>query len=254
MPILDVTGPVQKLSRAHDHVKNLGLEIRAFHKTHALKVIAQNDTETGKQHFVLFGIGQFPEHWPCLIGDCVHNLRSALDLLACALVRANNKQPGIRTYFPVGDDEADLEKRIKSKFGRASARAKDVVRTLKTYKGGNESLWTVHRLDILDKHQLVVPIATVPHTLKLSTPDDVKGGRIEMPQDGMLHGFKDGDIFLSAPIGMLEGYPEAAFKIMFGQIEVAAGERIVPTLNGCFEAVHEVIRTFDDGSDWADGV
>src|SRR5690348_4870221 len=38
-----------------------------------------------------------------IFGDCMHNLRSALDHLAYQLVVLNKKMPGNKTFFPIHD-------------------------------------------------------------------------------------------------------------------------------------------------------
>lgn len=68
-------------------------------------------------------VGQFPPHIPLILGDAIHNLRTALDLLACDVVRQNNASAkGV--YFPFAHDENGLETQIKEKkFHRASPEA-----------------------------------------------------------------------------------------------------------------------------------
>ena len=64
-----------------------------------------------KEDEVLLGVvshryraGDVPElddRWALVLGDCAHNLRSALDYLAHELVRANGGNPDEDTEFPV---------------------------------------------------------------------------------------------------------------------------------------------------------
>src|SRR5262245_47951859 len=46
-------------------------------------------------------VPELPAHFALVLGDCVHNLRAALDHVAHELVRADGGAPGERTHFPV---------------------------------------------------------------------------------------------------------------------------------------------------------
>ncbi len=95
-----------------------------------------------------------------VIGDCTHNLRAALDLMACDLVRAaggNDKH----VYFPFAHQEADLEKMIKEKnFDRAGDDAVTLLKSFKPHRGGDELLRAMHDLDIEDKHKALIITGT----------------------------------------------------------------------------------------------
>lgn len=49
-----------------------------------------------------------------------------------------------------------------------------LLKALKPYKGGNEPLWGLNRLDILDKHRLLVPVAAGHHTLFLGRSGPIR--------------------------------------------------------------------------------
>lgn len=115
--------------------------------------------------------------WHCFVGDIVHNLRSSLDHLACAMVLEGGGKVTNSIYFPLAESEAAFEKRIVNGC-LLGARASDinVVRQLKPYRGGADRLFQLHRLDNIDKHRriLVVP----PNMLVMSFPfgADQRGG------------------------------------------------------------------------------
>jgi hypothetical protein len=94
------------------------------------------------------------------LGDAVHNLRAALDLMACDIVRLNGKSTR-DVYFPFSFNAAELDKQVKEKnFDRAAPEAQDLLRNkIKPYKenGGNVALRAIHDLDVADKHRLILP-------------------------------------------------------------------------------------------------
>ena len=103
------------------------------------------------------GIGLLPG---AIIGDAVHNMRTALDLMASELARLNG-QSDKNVYFPFASSEDDLSEQIKAKsFHRAGADAVNLLRGVRPYKGGNDSLRAIHDLDIADKHTALIPAHT----------------------------------------------------------------------------------------------
>ena len=93
-----------------------------------------------------------------VIGDAIHNLRTALDLLANDLVRlAGENTKGV--YFPFAEHESGLQDQIKRKnFSLAGAKAVELLKKLRPYRGGTIGLRGLHDLDVMDKHQALVPI------------------------------------------------------------------------------------------------
>ncbi len=85
----------------------------------------------------------------------IHNLRSALDHVACAISTAPNRK---EASFVIGEDANEFERVAakRQKEGRLCADAIDFMRCLKPYKGGDDRLWALHRLNIMDKHRMLI--------------------------------------------------------------------------------------------------
>jgi hypothetical protein len=116
-----------------------------------------------------------PEHLGAIIGDIVHNLRSALDLAACDMVRAaEGKEANVeRVYFPFCRSAEDLDRMIRVRdFHRAGDQAVELLRGLKPYHGGNAALRAIHDLDIQDKHtSLILAITSASFPINRSNDD-----------------------------------------------------------------------------------
>ena len=104
-----------------------------------------------------------------LIGDCLFNLRSALDHLALALARTYT--PGLTekqtedSQFPIFADPANYaEKRTKA-IGCGPA-AQDDIEKLQPYHTGNNPgcirSWDIHNLNNIDKHRSLTVFAAMP--------------------------------------------------------------------------------------------
>lgn len=144
------------------------------------------------------GIGLEPG---AVIGDCVHNLRTALDLMASQLARSNgHSDKGV--YFPFGDSEDGLSDALRrKKFDRCGDDAVKLLVSLAPYRGGNEMLRGLHDLDIQDKHSALILAHqtfewriegefTVPEVGSIHVPAklDVSNHVFHFPPDGPLAG------------------------------------------------------------------
>jgi hypothetical protein len=100
-----------------------------------------------------------PPEMLCVVGDAIHNLRSALDHLACALIYVNGSKPSPKVEFPILDGPITTAKREARFAGKVEGMRKEVIdaiRDIKPYQGGNDALWRVHRLDVIDKHDVLI--------------------------------------------------------------------------------------------------
>jgi len=96
-----------------------------------------------------------------LTGDAVHNLKCALDYAWIGIVeRLIPSALGDFTNFPVRSTEDQLKAALKGLQINSCAPAlfDRIVRDIRPYNGGNDSIWAIHRLDILDKHKLLIPV------------------------------------------------------------------------------------------------
>jgi hypothetical protein len=147
-----------KLTRAGEHLGVLLDEMQAFHSRSPFRTYRE------KSWGFTWVFAQFAEtpplRWAAIIGDVVHNLRSSLDILICQLVESNGGIPNDDTRFPMTKGgAASYRSLVKSATRGVSADARVVLTGLEPFPGGkDEDLYALHRLDIEDKHHLLVPM------------------------------------------------------------------------------------------------
>jgi hypothetical protein len=129
-----------KVSRAGRHIGELETEITAYVELRpfALEVVQEPQFEwcdLTVRHLP-------PKHLPTIIGDAIHNLRSALDLLACDLVRLNGRSAS-ETYFPFGASETGFGKQLEDKFGKAADDVKTMLKALRPWEGALREIHTL---------------------------------------------------------------------------------------------------------------
>ena len=161
-----------KLNRATKHIEDLQSVCEAFFNSRPYTIETKDDAHTRDRSYYLVGVRDIPDDVVAICGDALHNLRSALDHLASRLVQLAGNAPSIDTCFPIADTE--------KKYGSAETRRKvkgmrqdaiDAMDALKPYKGGNDTLWRLHRLNAIDKHRFLVTIGTA-HVAHSMTPSE----------------------------------------------------------------------------------
>lgn len=155
-----------KLARAKEHLDTLNSEIDRFatKKPYAFHVITEYGSN--RSHDVEW-LREPPLRWSAIVGDCVHNLRSALDHIVWALSGGDGNAPS-HAEFPIFIDEEKYLKRTKEgepargsglwKIQAVSAfKGKAVFYRLQPFNGTDDPtrhpLWILHELDRVDKHR-----------------------------------------------------------------------------------------------------
>jgi hypothetical protein len=152
-----------KLDRASHHLDRLNAEIREWRERHTHRYVSHIDRESGKQ----FAYIKFPEPIPAslrlIIGDCLHNLRSALDNLAYELAVGHQGSSPLpdsfdrRSEFPIFGDREWTERERRNKIGHINPRAQAIIKRLQPHNRGDEyasdALWMLSELNNMDKHR-----------------------------------------------------------------------------------------------------
>lgn len=149
-----------KFARSQHHVKELLADIKAFGERKPYRV---HERPNGHRTETYLEIKEpIPDYWSGIIGDAVHNARAALDHLMVAAIR--HQAPGLASYkhghFVVCDDPNKFSDEIRKKGRGLSSSAREEFRKLKPWRGGNDTIWNLHVLDIIDKHNDLIPIAS----------------------------------------------------------------------------------------------
>lgn len=155
-----------KIQRANKHIKDIEKSWERFSKTQ-MKHFSTVQGMRGEGIEQISPIDPVPDEFSLMIGDAVHNLRTALDHCVWSIFKIHNptKRHGFPVYSNVKDFKNDKDKRI---FG-CPKYLLPIFKKLEPYKGGKgEIFWVLHEMDIGDKHHqmiLVSKIEEVPYGL-----------------------------------------------------------------------------------------
>jgi hypothetical protein len=110
-------GPAAKLAWATRHLDMLTAELAEVTQTLSHRLQLEVDYARSGYAVTVQDLPPVPGHWALLLGDCVHNARSALDHLAVQLVaQESHDDPasiGGSTQFPMTDDARQFRRRTQ---------------------------------------------------------------------------------------------------------------------------------------------
>jgi hypothetical protein len=241
-------GSRQRINRANQHIRDLKAALEAYCKTDFCRIGVEADQKVGVSVLGLEIKRQLPGDVPLMLGDAVHNLRAALDSLACDIVRSGQKQPTRYTRFAF---ESSQEKLVTSlAAGTLKAARPDlldlIVGTIKPYKGGDDSLYGLNELDIDERNRPIVPVFAVIalHTVSIRDEDKniIKIGKLDVGAHGEFTVAKT-----SGPV-QLANYASASFQALFDKGHPFEGEPVVPTLQRLSQLVSGVVDTIQQAA------
>lgn len=244
--------PRLKIARARRHINELESTVNQYLAAEPFAIIVEDAAlDLGVPHWAwTVRISMpVPSDLSTIIGDVVHNLRSALDLLANDLVRLNG-QSTKSVYFPFADSERGLSEMIKSRhFDRAGSEAVKLLKSLGPWKGGNIGLRAIHDLDVKDKHQALIPSAQaftldltglVPKNADPESVKKLKSWGSKITHDGQVA------VFLPAGWGLTLGTKVKANYALGLDIEGDLGSHeLIRLLNEFARIVEGIVGEFE---------
>lgn len=164
-----------KLEWANKHIKKFDVIIASLPKAYSSSIELNPETGCESIKYDLTDREKIFTEYALMIGDVLHNLKSALDYTWAATIK--EVAPAALdnfTRFPFRDSVDELKNTlIGRKIDTISPELFDlVVSEIQPYGGGNDSLWSIHRLNILDKHKLLIPIVEYASIADIEVEDE----------------------------------------------------------------------------------
>ena len=226
--------PMRKLRWGAHRIDEFAWHVRQYEAAHPVE-LKYTATE-----IILERAKSPPPELALVVGDAIHNLRASLDLLACDLVRVNGKSTK-NVHFPFAFDAKGLKEQIEKKnFNRASAKAIDLLHRIGPHREGNKHLRGLHDLDLMDKHQLIIPVfqGFEANNFKVEGPrGNIDLSEVRGPGDGFSINRNPGDTAT---------YESITFRVVFDETAPAVFRHIpvLETLKGLAQVAGGVIESF----------
>jgi hypothetical protein len=247
-----VDGPLEgfeaKLGRADEHLRDLDDSVDRFIQSKPYRAVREPDPKG--RDYILTGHIEKPLNvieWSLLFGDCLFNLRSALDHLAWKLSGPN---PPDKTEFPIFYESEDFERTTKGGGlykirGIKNGDARTIIESAQPcYRSHPKAtaLWALQALNIRDKHRFLnVSAAVVQGLAAYGDPPDWWHDLI----DGLIEGpFEDDAEICRFPLppGSPEPQVGVDFTITYGVALTESGPGNGWPLAGIARYIRETIR------------
>jgi hypothetical protein len=241
-----------KLERARRHAEELDRASHEYLQSDPFTIVEAEEVFTSDLVSLAMIKRQVPPELGAIIGDVVHNLRCALDHLAWQLVLANGHAPHKKTGFPYAENGREFRKEADFRLRGASATAIDLVKKMQVQPNGDADLWRVCRLDVEDKHRLLIPVGMAHESVevlhvRVTTPEDAppEFPVLSRAPFNRQYPLQDGAEIFRVPKPAREaGYEMServyTFALGFGGGSLFDGEAIIPTVPKLVDHVEHV--------------
>jgi hypothetical protein len=234
-----------KIKRADQHIVELNEKINRFIGTDFYRFQVKKDANSGQYILQFQMVNTLPEEIPLVIGDIIHNLRAALDVMMWELVSKAGGTPTKRLSFPFSKTRRDLEGIVKG--GEIQILGSNItgliLNVIKPYKGGNDVLYALHSLDNTDKHRH--PIAVVSITALTKVSGKIGSGLLKdctfIVEEGKVMnaiGFS-GEFEITS-----NGKP--IFAVLFNKAQEFEGQPVIPTLHHLSQLVSDTVEAVEN--------
>jgi hypothetical protein len=248
-----------KVARAKEHAAELAAAVQRFFASKPYSVGTKHHPETRKLIYFVAGVTGAPDDLALLAGDAIQNLSTALDHLAYQVVCKDTEDapPNPRgTYFPIADDYDSYEASKAKKLRGAKAATLKRFDQIKPYRGGNDRLWRLARLNNIEKHRLLFTVGSQAAGIHLG---QLMSGLFEDFPSGVASAMQSMNLFLNPAdkgfplqqgfelyIGQADEVPnpkqEFRFELVLNEPGVAEGKNLLDTVNALTSEVEKVVH------------
>ncbi len=150
-----------KIERAKKHVNDLNLLTNNFLSTAPFELWSRFKKKPYQRQVFVKQKEPIPDEISLILGDAVHNLKSALDILAFGMAGDKAPEPK-RVLFPFSEKPDGLQGSIGNRqIALAGEKVVAAIKELQPYAGGDKYLYGIQTLDTRDKHHFIITTGQV---------------------------------------------------------------------------------------------
>lgn len=206
-------------------------------------VSIKRDSNTGDEFLEAVSIKPLDPIINAEAGAIINGIRTALDLLAASLAKRNRVCPSADTHFPIFASELDMIDPLTGIEGKKwlSRTEQATIKSLKPYKGGDPTLWSLHHLDIARKHYKLIGVSVrIADVFLFGRPPEMPRSRHRLDNQSVLYRLPPGRISASegdAQLSLQPAFEEPAFGL--------PDHPVITTLRYFATRVTRIIKLFD---------
>jgi hypothetical protein len=146
-----------KMIRARENIEGIAREMNEWFASIKVNIILKTSPESPLPWLVVYAEDYIPPiRLSILVGECVHNMRSAIDNLVCGLALTLKPTCNCRGLaFPLFKDQVGWDKEADRPLKGMPLRAKEAIRQLQPWADtvSPNPLTILNKLSNLDKHR-----------------------------------------------------------------------------------------------------
>lgn len=241
----DFSGPLLKVERADHHINELERLLGRYVAENRKRFSPKHQERAFKQGREI-KFAEPERHTPTVLGDAIHNLRASLDHAYCILIEANGHATTDFSRFPFGKDwssiKGSIDGHIKAGNGPSEAVRDHIGSEVQPFPGGRYNLWDLHKLDITDKHQRILPMGSYAFFggMYIVSPSGKVVAQMKNFEFG--HDSATGGPLVAGAMAILEDNIQNAFHVTFGKGQPLEGQPILATLHAIRSKVAKVLE------------
>ncbi len=257
-----LAGPQAKVERAKRHVQELQVAVKAFLDTGPYEVRA--DIKGPNR---VTRVAVVPIHIAGIAGDILHNLRSAFDHIAYRAVSVGLGQPPAKPWeieYPIADSASEYPALRDRKVKGARKDALDAIDATRPYRGGQDVIWRINKLNNIDKHRFLLTVGSAFKAVNFKSVfethargfrytgadglERMSGHDVTFPDfwikpANRMFPLKVGDELASYNIDP-DKKMEFAFDVAFGEPQIVEGDPLIETLQHMIDVVDALLPCF----------
>ena len=167
---------LDKYDWAEKHIQKFNSVCRELRSDYPIFLSRKVNPYSGDVAYCVEYVPVIPASVPLIAGDVLHSLRGALDYLACGLARVVTPD----TKFPISHGTEAYKASLGRLIPGIQQEALETLNGIKPYQGGNLFLWLLHRLNIIDKHRLLLAMCIVS-PMDCFAPDEMTAQNGRLP-------------------------------------------------------------------------
>ena len=252
-----------KINRGRKHIADASDFIDLYLSRNPFSVSTRRDPQTHRLIYFVNNVDQPDPQLAGIVGDALHNLRSSLDHIAYRLVENGTGMPPSRhIYFPIFDDRTNYNSHGHRQVRGASPNAVQAIDAIRPYREGNSRLWQLHKLNIVDKHRLLLMGGAVFDSVNISPTiqqamhqafshnADLQARFSAMPMpdlflrpaDNLFPLMAGAELYIDAPDAEPHPHTTFRFTVSAGNAEILHGEPILQALTEMANEVDAVLN------------
>lgn len=237
-----------KVNRAKHHIDELQVVVNTFSALDSYEIVMALDQAGERWPFIL-PIKPIPDNLPLIIGDVIHNLRSALDHVATEIASRNGEH-GRHIMFPFHEKRkqlvTDAIKITPIEMALSGAKRLILDEIQPCSDGNGYMLYAMHTLDVRDKHKQIIIITNFILTGRMVIRVN---GEVRLAARSLKF---NPDQTTQIAVGpwcdqaQIEHDYKSSLEICFGEPDAFRGKAVLSILLDLTENVSNIISRFEE--------